>query len=73
MLAMNNLTATLACQQKLMTCQFLFWNATSQLQTDQTSTVYFQTISTFLVATEDQQLTTVLTSTQGKIQMKFIS
>ena len=67
MLTMNNLTAILACQQKSMTCQLLFWNATAQLQTDQMSVVYFQTIPTFLVPTEDQQSTTVLTSTQGKI------
>ena len=55
MIAMNNLTASIACQQKWKTCQLLFWNTTAQLQTDEISIVYFQTIPTFLQTTTTQQ------------------
>jgi hypothetical protein len=67
MFAMNNLTASMACQQKSMTCQLLFWNATAQLETDETSVVYFQTIPNSLQMTINQQLTT---NPQGKIKHK---
>jgi hypothetical protein len=63
MLTMNNLTTSIACQQKWMTCQLLFWNATAQLQTDDDSVVYFQTIPVFLLTTVNQQpMTTSITS-----------
>jgi len=68
MLTMNNLTTSIACQQKWMTCQLLFWNATAQLQTDGISVVYFQTISKFLQTTANQQpMTTSMTSMGKKI------
>ncbi len=66
MLTMNNLTTSIACQQQWMTCQLLFWNATAQLQTDDYSVVYFQTIPVFLLTTVNQQPMTTLITSMGK-------
>lgn len=68
MFAMNNLTISIACQQNLMTCQLLFWNATAQLQKDEMSVVYFQKIPNFLQMMINQPLTTISPSSQGKIK-----
>ena len=74
MLTMNNLTTSIACQQKWMTCQLLFWNATAQLQMDNSSIVYFQTIPKFLQTTVNQQpITTSMTSMGKKINEGSIS
>ncbi len=66
MLAMENLTTSIACQQNSKTCQILFWNATAQLQTDEASMVYFQTLPKFLQTTARQQPTTALISSKSK-------
>jgi len=64
MLSVNNLTVTISCQETLRTCQLVFWNATAQLQTNETSVVYFQTIPSFLQSsTTSTTLTTSTTST----------
>ena len=64
MLLVNNLTVTISCQETLRTCQLVFWNATAQLQTNETSVVYFQTIPSFLQSsTTSTTLTTSTTST----------
>lgn len=68
MFKMDNLTKSMACQQKWETCQLLFWNATAQLQIDTISIIYFQTIPTFLQTVIDsQQMTTVINSKCKKI------
>jgi len=48
MLKMKNLTTPIACQQRQKIYQLLFWNATAQLQVNEISVVYFQTIPKFL-------------------------
>jgi hypothetical protein len=66
MMAMNNLTTSIACQQEWKTCQLLFGNATAQLQTDENSLVYFQTIPKFRQTTMNQQSMTSSISSMGK-------
>ncbi len=74
MLEMNNLTTSIACQQKQKTCQLLLWNATAQLQVDEISVVYFQKIPPFLQMPVNQQLmTSSISSMRKKINESSIS
>lgn len=57
MLAMNDLAASIACQPDWKTCQLLLLDGTAQLQTDNTSIVYIQTILLY------PQVTTSISST----------
>ena len=73
MLAMNNLTTSIACQSKWGTCQLLLFNATAQLQTDNTSIVYIQTITLFPQVPTSQPLASSSVSPTSKLDRRNIT